>query len=74
LAHCADAGINGTEADTWVLQPADSATTAYLCLNTSITDSCGFAINGAECYKINTDGTVLGNKITLNSLPIVFSI
>lgn len=67
--------INGTEVDTWVLQPADSATTAYLCLKTSITDSHGFTLSGAECYKINTDGTVLGNKITVtvNGLSITFS-
>ena len=67
--------IKRTEVDTWVLQPADSATTAYLCMTTTIANPNGITISGSECYKINTSGTVLGNKLilTVNGLSITFS-
>lgn len=63
-----------TEVDTWSLQ-ADTATTAYLCANSSISYTVGINVSGSECYKINTSGAILGNKVTIaiNGKSVTFS-
>ena len=54
-----------TTVNTWELQP-DTATTAYLCINSATRYKNGTTLNGSECYKINSSGAVLGNKLTLS--------
>lgn len=54
-----------TTVNTWELQP-DTATTAYLCINSATRYTNGSTLNGSECYKINSSGAVLGNKLTLS--------
>jgi predicted small lipoprotein YifL len=66
--------VYATTVNTWELQ-ADTASTAYLCLNSSIKYTNGTSAVGAECYKINTSGAILGNKltITINGQSATFS-
>ncbi|GAA4015839.1 hypothetical protein [Actimicrobium antarcticum] len=62
----AKTSIYATSVNTWELQ-ADTATTAYLCVNSSVRYTNGAAtLTGSECYRINTSGAVLGNKLTLS--------
>lgn len=54
-----------TQEGTWTLE-ADTATTAYLCTNTTAKNTSNQLISTtAGCYKINTAGTVVGLRWTL---------
>lgn len=65
--------ISSTSVDTWELQ-ADTANTAYFCINSTSKSPDGSASSSAECYKINASGAVIGNKFTLveNGKSITF--
>jgi hypothetical protein len=58
--------ISATGISTWELAAADSATTAYFCFNNTIKYTNGNPdANVSQCYKIDTKGVVVGNKITM---------
>jgi hypothetical protein len=66
--------VYATTVNTWELQ-ADTDSTAYLCVNSSIKYTNGTSAVGSECYRINTSGAILGNKltITINGQSATFS-
>jgi hypothetical protein len=54
-----------TQEATWTLE-ADTATTAFLCANTTAKETDGQVMaTTAGCYKISTAGTVVGIKWTV---------
>lgn len=58
--------IAATAMSTWELSAADSATTAYFCFNNTIKYTNGNPdVHSSQCYKIDTKGIVIGNKITM---------
>lgn len=59
------AQVVGTAAISWSLE-ADTATTALFCVNIRTTS--GVPADGAQCYRVNTGGTVLGLVIKVNVL------
>jgi hypothetical protein len=70
----AKAVILATTTATWELQ-ADTPSTAWLCVNTTVRPTTGGTIIGSECYKINSNGNVVGNKLTIgiNGNAITFT-
>ncbi len=58
--------VAATAISTWELSAADSATTAYFCFNNTIKYTNGNPdAHSSQCYKIDTKGIVIGNKITM---------
>jgi hypothetical protein len=69
------AAKRGTTVATWDLQ-ADTANTALFCFNSTAKFTDGSPdISGSECYKVDTSGKVVGNKITMpvNGKTLVFT-
>jgi len=57
--------VQATTESTWTLE-ADTATTAYGCVNGIVKNSAGVQTGtAAGCYKIDTQGNVLGMRYTL---------
>lgn len=64
--NSAKSQIISTTTSTWELSAADNSTKAYLCFNSTIKYKNGNPdANVSECYKIDTRGVVIGNKITM---------
>lgn len=65
--------VVSTQTVTWSLE-ADTATTAFACLNSSATFTNGSRVAEADCYKIDAAGQVLGAKatITINGTTLAF--
>lgn len=54
----------GTEVVTYSVE-ADTANTAFLCFNSTVRNSVNtILVTGSECYKITTNGSVLGLKVS----------
>lgn len=59
--------VKATTQSTWTIE-ADSTNTAFGCANSVISDAAGRQTGTtAGCYKIDTNGNVLGMRYTLNS-------
>ncbi len=68
------ATIESTAQSTWTLE-ADTATTAFGCANVVIKNASGVQTGtSAGCYKIDTNGNVLGMRLTISvpGLTLVF--
>ena len=65
--------VLSTEVVTWSLE-ADTANTAWLCLNFSTTFTNGDpSFIEADCYKIDGSGNLLGQKATVTQDNVIFS-
>lgn len=62
-ANSSKTAITGTTQASWTLN-ADTATTALFCINQTISGSP--PASGAECYRVDTTGQVLGMVIKVN--------
>ena len=64
--NASKATVQSTTQSTWTLE-ADTATTAFGCVNSVIKSASGVQTGtGAGCYKIDTNGNVLGMRFTLS--------
>jgi hypothetical protein len=60
------ATVTATSVATWNLQRA-SPTTAFFCANSVVKSTDGSPdLTGSECYKIDANGNVTGNRITIS--------
>jgi hypothetical protein len=58
--------VKGTAAAKWEVIPADTANAACFCVSSTVTFTDGRpATSGSECYKIDANGAVIGNRITI---------
>lgn len=65
-ANASKAIVLGTTQSTWTME-ADTATTAFSCVNSVIKDAAGIQTGtAAGCYKIDTNGNALGMRYTLS--------
>jgi len=63
-ANASKTSTDGTTVTTWSLD-ADTASTAWFCENSVLKPTYGTEGTVSLCYKINTNGDILGTKVTM---------
>jgi hypothetical protein len=71
-ASSSKTSVVSTAVATWSLE-ADTANTAFACINTSTSFSNGSRSAEADCYKINAAGQIIGGKVTLTINGVTLS-
>lgn len=63
-----------TDVVTWSIEQTDTADTAFFCTNHNIKFTNGISATESDCFKINANGAVIGNRISLfvNGKAITF--